>query len=34
MDGNGRWAQSRGHNRFFGHSRGAKVAKMIIDECA
>ena len=34
MDGNGRWAQTRGHNRFFGHARGARVAKMVIDECA
>jgi undecaprenyl diphosphate synthase len=34
MDGNGRWAQSRGHNRFFGHTRGARVAKMVIEECA
>ncbi len=34
MDGNGRWAQARGHNRFFGHVRGAKVAKSVIEECA
>lgn len=34
MDGNGRWAQKRGHNRFFGHARGARVAKMIIEECS
>src|SRR5690606_27092687 len=34
MDGNGRWAQSRGHSRFFGHSRGARVAKMVTEECA
>jgi undecaprenyl diphosphate synthase len=33
MDGNGRWARSRGHNRFFGHVRGAKVAKKVIEEC-
>lgn len=33
MDGNGRWAQNRGHNRFFGHVRGARVAKKIIEEC-
>ena len=31
MDGNGRWAQARGHNRFFGHVRGAKVARQIIE---
>lgn len=34
MDGNGRWAQARGHNRFFGHVRGARVAKSVIEECA
>lgn len=34
MDGNGRWAQARGHNRIFGHVRGAKAAKRIIEECA
>ena len=34
MDGNGRWAQARGHNRFYGHIRGARVAKNIIEECA
>lgn len=34
MDGNGRWASRRGHNRFFGHVRGAKVAKNIIQECS
>lgn len=34
MDGNGRWAKVRGHNRFFGHVRGAKVAKTIVEECA
>ena len=30
MDGNGRWAKSRGHNRIWGHIRGARVAKNII----
>lgn len=34
MDGNGRWAKARGHNRFFGHIRGAKRAKQIIEESA
>ncbi len=34
MDGNGRWAKQRKHNRFFGHIRGAKVAYSIIEECA
>ncbi len=32
MDGNGRWAKARHHNRFFGHVRGAKAAKRIIEE--
>lgn len=34
MDGNGRWAKSRHHNRAYGHIRGAKVAKNVIEECA
>ncbi len=34
MDGNGRWAQTRGHHRVFGHVRGAQVAKRIVEECA
>lgn len=34
MDGNGRWAQNKKHNRLFGHLRGAKVAKNIIEECS
>ena len=34
MDGNGRWAKSRRHHRIFGHLRGARVAKSIIEECA
>ncbi len=34
MDGNGRWAQARGHNRLFGHLRGARVAKSIIEQAA
>jgi undecaprenyl diphosphate synthase len=34
MDGNGRWAQSRGRSRIFGHIRGARVAKNMITECA
>lgn len=33
MDGNGRWAKARRHNRVYGHIRGAKVAKNVIDEC-
>ena len=34
MDGNGRWAQKRGHHRVFGHLRGAQVARKIIVACA
>jgi undecaprenyl diphosphate synthase len=34
MDGNGRWAEHRGHSRIFGHVRGAKTAKNIISESA
>ena len=34
MDGNGRWAKARGHNRTFGHIKGARVAKKIITEAA
>lgn len=34
MDGNGRWAKLRGHNRTFGHIKGARVAKQIIELCA
>ncbi|MGE0763947.1 MAG: polyprenyl diphosphate synthase [Bdellovibrionales bacterium] len=34
MDGNGRWAEGRGHHRVYGHVRGATVAKKIIEECA
>lgn len=29
MDGNGRWAENKGHQRFFGHVRGAKNVKEI-----
>ena len=34
MDGNGRWAKSRGKPRTFGHIKGARVAKQIITACA
>ena len=33
MDGNGRWAQSRGHRRSYGHIRGATRAKNVIENC-
>ncbi len=31
MDGNGRWAETRRRNRTFGHLRGARVAREIIE---
>ena len=34
MDGNGRWAKARHHSRIFGHVRGAKVARQVIEKCA
>lgn len=32
MDGNGRWAQQRGHSRVYGHVRGSGRLKAIIEE--
>lgn len=32
MDGNGRWAKSKGLPRAYGHKRGLDVAEMIIDK--
>ncbi len=34
MDGNGRWAQSRGKPRMLGHQEGAKTVRGIVTECA
>jgi undecaprenyl diphosphate synthase len=34
MDGNGRWAQSRGLPRVEGHRRGVKSVRVIVEECA
>jgi undecaprenyl diphosphate synthase len=34
MDGNGRWAQSRGKPRTFGHIKGTRIAKKIITACS
>ncbi len=34
MDGNGRWAKARRHGRVYGHIRGARIAKSVIEECA
>ena len=33
MDGNGRWAKKRGMTRNFGHQRGARTLRYIIDAC-
>jgi undecaprenyl diphosphate synthase len=33
MDGNGRWAELRNHDRTFGHLKGARVAKTTIETC-
>ncbi len=30
MDGNGRWARSRGHARFYGHVKGVQTARSIV----
>ncbi|MBU6375932.1 MAG: di-trans,poly-cis-decaprenylcistransferase [Bdellovibrionales bacterium] len=32
MDGNGRWARSRGHARYFGHVRGVQRVREVVDE--
>ena len=34
MDGNGRWAEQRNKPRHYGHIKGTKVAKTIIQDCA
>ncbi|HEY0928666.1 MAG TPA: polyprenyl diphosphate synthase [Gemmatimonas sp.] len=34
MDGNGRWATSRGRPRWMGHVRGAHTVKEIVTHCA
>ncbi len=33
MDGNGRWAQARGRPRLFGHQRGARRVRDIVEAC-
>jgi undecaprenyl diphosphate synthase len=33
MDGNGRWAQERGHPRIFGHRNGAAAVRRVVEEC-
>lgn len=32
MDGNGRWAERRGHARYFGHVRGAARIRGVVEE--
>ena len=34
MDGNGRWAKQQGKQRIFGHERGAKTVREIIQEAS
>ena len=34
MDGNGTWAKSRKHQRFFGHVKGMKTSLKIIKRCS
>ena len=34
MDGNGRWAKSKKHRRFFGHVKGVKSSLEIIKHCS
>ena len=34
MDGNGRWAKQRGHERSYGHQAGAETVHVIAEEAA
>ena len=34
MDGNGRWARSRGFERIKGHERGTEAVRQTVEECA
>lgn len=34
MDGNGRWAEARNKNRFWGHIKGSEVAQTIVEHCS
>lgn len=34
MDGNGRWAESKGKNRTFGHEKGAEAVRTVTAYCA
>jgi undecaprenyl diphosphate synthase len=33
MDGNGRWAEQKGHNRIYGHRQGGKTVEKIATHC-
>lgn len=34
MDGNGRWAKKHSRNRIFGHRKGSKAVKELVETCA
>ena len=34
MDGNGRWAEQRGHRRSIGHLAGARAMRDVVEHCA
>lgn len=34
MDGNGRWANAKRKNRFWGHLKGSEVAQSIVEHCS
>ena len=34
MDGNGRWAEERGHDRLFGHLNGVESVRDVVEGCA
>ena len=34
MDGNGRWAQEKGHDRLYGHYHGVESVRNIVEGCA
>ena len=34
MDGNGRWAKQKGKLRLFGHEKGSKAVKRVVEGCA
>ena len=34
MDGNGRWAKEKGHDRLYGHYHGVESVRNILEGCA